>query len=366
VSAVLVRALSSVTVLIVALVLGACAGGGDSEDDVKASLDQALRGSIASADVNLDAQISIQGLKGFERPVRIQATGPYIAARRTIPKVDLDITAGSPEAGQTIQAGFLSTGDRAFVKFGSGYYEQPRADVARANRQLRRRAGANGRGGFAGLGLEPRDWVVDAVSRGDAKVAGVEVERFGGKLDLAAMFTDLNRFVERSANVVGGSNPDVPRPLTKQDIDRLASIVDNPTFEIYVGKDDGLVRRIAGNLKLSVPTAERSRFGGISGGSLKFSLELSNVDGDQEVVAPRDSRPISDLRKALGGIGALSGAGALGGDDSATGTDTESTPAPSGTGTEPNASGIQAYSDCLDKAQPSDIKALDRCRDLLK
>ena len=41
-------------------------------------------------------------------------------------------------AGQTIQTGFLSTGDRAFVKFEDVFYEQPAAEVRRANRMIAR------------------------------------------------------------------------------------------------------------------------------------------------------------------------------------------------------------------------------------
>jgi hypothetical protein len=334
-----------------ALAFSSCGGGGGGGgDDVTASLDQALHGSIRSADVKLDAQLSIQGIKTFDRPVRIQASGPYIAAKGKLPQVDFDITAGSPEVGQTIQAGVLSTGDRAFLKFGSGYYEETAADVARANRRIAK--GGRGRGAFAGLGLDPRHWVIDAQSKGDTTIAGVKVQRFSGKVDLKALFTDLNKAVVRSANVVGAVSS-APKPLAAEDIDRLAAVVKSPTFQIYVGKDDGLLRRISGKIDLAVPAAEQARFGGISSGSLTLSLELSDVNGKQKVIAPRDSRPIADLSKALGGIGAL-GAGALGG-DSQGGTGTSTTPDPS-----------QAYSDCLDKAQPDDIKALGRCKTLLK
>lgn len=343
------RAFVSIPLLIAALALSSCGGGGGDPEEVKATLDKALQGSIRSADLELDAQISIDGLKGFERPVRIQASGVYVGAKDTIPKLDIDITAGSPEAGQTIQAGLLSTGDRAFVKFGSGYYEQPQADVTRANRELRR--GSGGRSVFAGIGVDPRDWIVDAESRGGTEVGGVAVERFRGKLDLKAMFTDLNKVVDRSANVVGSVGPKVPEALSPKQIDSLAEVVENPSFDIYVGKDDGLVRRLSGNLKVSVPEEERARFSDISRASLKFSLELSKLNGSQAVVAPRDVRPISELAKALGGIGALTGADALGGDGT-TGTGTETTP-------------DQAYSECLDRAEPGDIKALDRCRELL-
>ncbi len=337
-------ALVSILLLALALGLSACGGGGDDEE-VKASLAQALRGSIESADVNVDAQLSISGLKGFERPIRLQASGPYIAAAGTIPKLDLDITAGSPESGSTIQGGLLTTGDRAFLRFGSGYYEQPQADVARANKEIRTRGG---RGTFAGVRLDPQRWITGAESRGETEVAGAKVERFSGKVDLAALLGDLNKVAARSSDVVGDASSELPDSLSPAEIKRLTGLITSPSFDIYVGKDDGLLRRMSGTLSLDVPAGQRKDFGGISNATLRLSLELSKVNGEQTVSAPRDSRPMSDLAKALGGIGAL-GAGALGQDT------------PKGSSADP-----QAYSDCLDRARPDDIKALDRCAALLK
>ena len=205
---------------------------------------------------------------------------------------------------------------------------------------------------FAGLGVDPRDWIVDAESRGETEVGGVAVERFRGKLDLSAMFTDLNKVVGRSAGVVGGAGPKVPTPLSPRQIEQLAEVVDNPSFDIYVGKDDGLIRRLSGNLTVKVPEAQHARFSNISKASLKFSLELSKLNGDQAVVAPRGRAP--DLRPRQGARRhrRATRAGAA--------RRRRGTPAPG-----PRPAPDQAYSDCLDKAEPDDIKALDRCRDLL-
>ncbi len=83
-------------------------------------------------------------------------------------------------------------------------------------------------------------------------------------------------------------------------------------FDVYVGKDDDVIRRVSATLEVTVPEADRERFNGIEGGSLRISIELSDVNGDQTVEAPPDSRPIKDLSTQLGGFGALGGQG-LGG-----------------------------------------------------
>ena len=91
---------------------------------------------------------------------------------------------GTDGGGQTVQTGFLSTGDRAFVKFEDVYYEQPAAQVRAANAAIRK---AGGRGSsLRSLGLNPRSWLSEASEEGDERVAGVETSHVSGRLDVAS------------------------------------------------------------------------------------------------------------------------------------------------------------------------------------
>jgi hypothetical protein len=351
---------------VLSLALLAGCGGGKSEEDVEALLDRAFKQSIKSADVKIDAELRIDGLAGFERPVRLEAGGPYIGGDKQLPKADIDLKIGVQDAGQTVSTGFLSTGDRAFVKFGGEFYEQPRADVARANRELAK-SGGNDRGSLRDLGLNPRAWVVDAEGEEDEEVAGVETEHVSAKLDVRRLFGDLNKLAKRSAGAVGGASPNIPNPLSASDLDQLAEVVENPTFDVYVGKEDDVIRRVSGNLKIKVPEEDRQQVSGISGGTLRFSVELAKVNGDQTVEVPEKSRPIADLTKQLRGAGAL---GALGG----SGTNPQDPPAADpGTSTAPvpesGGAGVetfQEYAECLDKSRPDDDAARARCAELLR
>jgi hypothetical protein len=186
-----------------------------------------------------------------------------------------------------------------------------------------------------------------------------------GKLDVRSLFKDLNKLVERSAGAVGGAPAGTPRALSESDLDQLAEVVEDPTFDIYVGKEDDTIRRVSGNLTVKIPEKDRARVNGISGGTLRFSVELSKVNGDQKVEAPAKSRPISDLTTQLQGAGAL---GALGG-SGGTGSQTTPTPAPGAGVPEQEGGGTQTfqeYSKCLDEARPNDTAALSRCAELLR
>jgi hypothetical protein len=305
--------------------------------------------------------------------VRIQASGPFRTNEGKLPSIDLELKVGSDGSGQTVQTGFLSTGDRAFVKFEDTYYEQPRAQVRAANRSIGQ-AGER-RSSLRALGLNPRSWVSEAEEEGDERVAGVDTRHVSGQLDVERLMADINRFVRRSSTAIGGATGQTPpTPLSRKDIEKISEVVKDPEFDVYVGKEDDTIRRVAGRVEFEVPEDSRASLGGIEGGLLKFSVEFADVNGDQQIEAPANARPLSALTRSLGGAGLLGGDSG-GGDTGADGSGqaqggTGAVPAqPNGSGTRqntPDAEDFQRYADCLDDARPEDTDALQRCADLLQ
>jgi hypothetical protein len=139
----------------------------------------------------------------------------------------------------------------------------------------------------------------------------------------------------------------------------VGEVVRDPTFHVYVGKDDDIIRRVAGKIEFDVPEESRESLGGIQSGAIEFEVEFAKVNGDQEIEAPSNPRPLSDLTTSLGGGGALPGLGGGSQDDTPT-------PPSDDDGTTPEAQDFQEYADCLDKARPEDTEALQRCADLLQ
>ncbi len=342
------------------LTLVACSGGGGgggNDEDAAALLDKAFGKPVSSADVDVDVQLDIKGRPGFEDPLRIRATGPYVRSEKSLPKLDLDVALEAQGAGQAIQAGVLSTGDRLFVEFGGAFYEQPPEQVAQTNRELAREGGGD-KGTFADLGLDARKWVVDAQVEGEEEIGGVTTEHVKGTLDVEAAMTDINGLAKRSAGTLSDAGQ-AAKPLGKREIERLAKSVDNPSFDVYVGKDDGIVRRISLRVDVEVPEQDRKRVGGVTSASVRLSAQLANVGGDQTVEAPRSSRPLSDLTTQLGSLRNLTDG--LGGGSSTTTTPTPDASGESGAGLD----GFERYSACLDEADPNDSTAIADCRALL-
>jgi hypothetical protein len=344
-----VRRLAFLLVLIGALGLASCAGG-DDQESVEDLLDQAFSGQIRSADLEFESEIELTGL--LEDPIRIEAEGPFRTNEGKLPSADIELRIGTGGGGQTITSGVLSTGDRAFLKFQDVYYEQPPAQVRATNRAIRR----NGRGDrtLGQLGLDPRSWLAEAQDEGDAEVAGVDTNHVSGTLDVDTLMRDLNEFVKRSASTLGAGD-EAPR-LTAADIRELSRAVKDPSFDVYVGKEDHLIRRVSGRVEFEIPEANREELGGLRGGKITFSVEFREVNGDQEISAPARSRPLERLTETLGGA-ALEGL--------AQPPEEEEQETPLG-GESPEADQFSRYAECLDKARSGDTEQLQRCADILK
>ena len=342
----------------VAVALVSCGGGGEDGDGVENLLDRAFSKEIQSADIRLEATLQLKGSESLDKPVRLEASGPFHTNDGKLPSVDVDVNLAMAGEGQTVQTGFLSTGDRAFVKFQDDYYEQPADRVRRANKAIRRRGDG---GSLRALGLDPRGWLSDAKDEGEETVAGVETRHVSGKLDVGRVLNNISAFVGRSAGALGG---EAAEPLSREDIRKISEVVKAPTFDVFVGKRDGIIRRVAGRIEFDVPENSRDALRGIEGGSLDFSVEFTDVNGDQRIEAPANARPLSDLTRSLGGGGVLSGGGSGSGAEAPGGSG--GSPPAIGDGATPDADDFRRYAECLDDARPQDTEALQRCAELLQ
>ena len=87
---------------------------------------------------------------------------------------------------------------------------------------------------------------------------------------------NINEFVQRSgAALTGATGQAAPKPLSKEDIQKLSEVVKDPTFDVYVGKKDHMIRKVSGRIEFDVPEESRSALNGIEGGSLDFSVEFA-------------------------------------------------------------------------------------------
>jgi hypothetical protein len=349
-----------VFLLLALCVLAAC-GGEDDTDSVENLLDQAFSQEIRSADLRLEAEIEMTGV--LEEPIRIEAEGPFRTNEDKLPSADIELRIGSDGGGQTVTSGVLTTGDRAFVKFQDVYYEQPPERVREANEAIRKNSDGGGRP-LSELGLDPRSWLAEAEQEGDAEVAGVETRHVSGTLDVESLMRNLNEFVERSGSALGGAAGQAPPPrLSDADVRELTEAVKDPSFDIYVGKEDDIIRRVSGRVEFEIPKRSRAGLGGLDGGSIVFSVEFRDVNGDQEIEAPANARPLSDLTESLGAGGLPGGLGGEGEEPEAPGPPDMPS---GGSDRTDDPEAFRRYAECLDRARPEDTDELQRCAELLE
>src|SRR3954454_7962172 len=201
-----VRALSLVALALAAAVLAACGSGNSA--DVKQTLNKAFSTPIKSAQIDLEVTLNLNGIKQLNGPVKLSVQGPYESGgKQTIPKTDWDIAASA--AGQNFTAGFISTGDNAWVSFQGQSYEVGKDAVAQINRQIQQAAASNQKKGLSQFGIDPQDWLTDAKDEGSQKIAGVDTNHVSATLDVGKFLDDVNKLVRSASGTVasGSSTP---------------------------------------------------------------------------------------------------------------------------------------------------------------
>lgn len=348
----------------VALVTGCGSSGGGSSSDARALIDKAFTHSIPSATMTLNIQAKISGIAQLTQPVNLKVAGPYQSnGKGKLPSFNWQVSVSG--GGQAFSGGVISTGDNAFVNFQGTNYEVGAAKVAEVNKQLASQAGTGK--SLKDYGIDPQSWVKDPQDKGDENVNDTDTTHVQAGVDVAKMISDFNKTIAQAGGAMGSNTPS---QLTPDQISQITQIVKDPKFDIYIGKDDDTIRRLAVSVDFEIPSDKRAQFQGAEGGTLSFSIDFAKVGEKQTITAPANAHPISELQQQLGGLGGglggLGGSGSSGSGSGGSGSSGSGGSGSGGSGANPSAAQFEKYSKCLQSADPSDTGAIQKCAQLLK
>jgi hypothetical protein len=344
----------------VALALAACGSdegsGGEqasASTDVNELLTQTFTGSkkLKSGNVDLKLQIEAQGGESqLDGPVSISLKGPFQAQDGgKLPKFKLD--AAVEGAGQSIQAGATSTGDKGFISFqGTDYavddqvFQQFKAGFEEAQK-----SGSDEGQSFASLGMDPRKWLTDPKNEGEVKVGDDDTIKITGGIDVGKLLDDINNALGKASSLGLQGAGEVPEKLTDEQRQQVLDAVKDPRVEIYTGKDDQILRRMVVNLGVQDTGSGTS-------GTVAFDVSITDLNEDQDIAEPADAKPFDQLLGQLGGLGlggaAASGSGSGSADDGSSSSGGDS------------AADLEKFSKCIEDAG-EDVDKARKCSELL-
>lgn len=287
---------------LVALGCGAEETGGPAES--RALLDKAFSKPLKSADVQLELKMDLKGADQLSGPVALKLSGPYrLNGRDQLPSLDWDVSFSG--GGVNLRGGLVVTRDNAYVRLGGTSYEVGRESFAALSREVAALQPGEGLG-LDALGIDLTSWLRDAKLEDGEDVAGESTRQVSGPVDVRRVVLDVvgltrSPAVRKELEAEGLTVPALPKP-TEKELVQIESSVDKFDVEVNVGEDD-TVRRFFTELDFDFRGNGDS--GEVTAGEVTLGYVLSEPEGEPDIRAPEQSRPLSELldRFGLGGLG---------------------------------------------------------------
>jgi hypothetical protein len=294
--------------LAAALALPALAACGDDPDPEQV-IEEGLSQPIESADVTMSLAFEVEGGEQAE-PFRVELSGPC-TAREQDRFASFDYDVALQGGGASVPGvGVISTGDNAYIEVQGVAYEIGQDVIGQLNRAIAE--SGEPAAGCGALGLQlgafgggAGDAIVAASVEDGEEVAGVPTTHVSGSIDVPGVLADLNELTQRAGELGGSPSP----TLTDEQLTALEDRIQGATVDVFVGEDDGKVRRFAATLEVAAAEGAEEQLGGVTGGTVSLVLEYAEVgeEQEQEIETPDDPQPLEDLAQQLGDLGGLLG-----------------------------------------------------------
>jgi hypothetical protein len=253
---------------------------------------------VSSGIVGLRASLALYGLKALGgKPITLDVSGPFA---RGAGGLGADLAASISAAGTTAKLGLDKVGRQIYLGIDGTYYDVTGASLSTFGVGPSGATGvtaiplhATGASGpFASLGIDPRSWLTDPHMVGQQTIDGVVTDHLTAGIDIANVLGDVSKMIG------GGSASSTSSSV----LELLQSAITAAHIDVYTGVTDHIVREFDLAIVFTVPQLAAGELGGLTGGSLKLSVTLSDVNQPQTITAPSSVQPASKL---LNGVFAL-------------------------------------------------------------
>jgi hypothetical protein len=352
-----------ILVALASLVVAGCGSASGSSADPNTLLNQTFSGThkVTSGVLSVNLTIDPSGSSVLSGPITISFGGPFqTRGAGKLPESNF-VVSGSA-MGRSASVGILSTGTKGYVTLQGTSYQLPQATFQKLESsfsQLSSTPGAStGSGSLAKLGIHPLKWLTHPAVVGAENVGGAPTTHIHAGVNVDALLTDLNTFLEKASSTGVSGASSLKSGLPPATRSKIAASVKNPSVDIWTGTNDKTVRRVTIALTVPVTGKTSSELGGVKSADIGLTLQYANLNQPQTITAPTTVRPFSEFQtKVSGFLQTLEGAtgGALG-----SGTSSGGGTSPS-TGTSAN---VQKYSKCIQQAA-GDVGKMQKCASLL-
>jgi hypothetical protein len=346
--------------LLTVLALAACGSSGGS--DAASLLKQTFSGSHKVNSGNLSLSLSLTP-SGSGSPISLSFGGPFqTLGPGKLPESNFSVSLSG--GGHSATLGILSTGNTGYVTLQGTAYQLPQATFQKLESsfsQLGSSAGGNsGSGALSKLGIHPMNWLVGPTIVGDESIAGTPTTHIHAGVNVPGLLNDLNTVVQKASSIGVSGTGQLSSGLSASTRRQIASEVRNPSVDVWTGKSDKTIRRLAINMTLSGSGLLSSLLNGAKTASVGLTMQYTNLNQPQAISAPTNVRPYSEftakastLSQALqSSLGTVAGGGSA------------SSGASGATTTGGSSNNIQAYSQCI-QAAGNDVSKMQQCAPLL-
>jgi hypothetical protein len=350
----------------------ACGGGGS--DSPQTVVDEATLQGIESGDADISLNLGIKGEKSGN--LKIGLSGPFQSeSEAELPELDLQATVKGSVDGEDIDFDggvTLLDGNKAYLAYEGTEYEVDPTTFGFVKSMLKKQGAGQGSEASActdAVGkLKISDFIENLEEGGNAEVGGTSTTKISGDLNASAALDTVSELIEDPAcsEQLKAAGP-LPSPA---ELDAAKSTVTDSVkdahVDLYVG-DDHIVRKISAQATILPPAGSDNK--GVKSVDLDLDMEFTGVNEEQEISAPKSSKPLSDLFLKLGInpielLGLFEGEGSAGLGGLLEGLNSFGGSSGGGGGSGNSGGGQQDYLECLQGAHTA--TAIQNCVGMLQ